>query len=519
MKRKRKMTMNQKIKGAGIILLIVGLAVIPSSDSTSTRRPSETPHTNTLHTREDPGTVSGYVTDIALNPIEGAQMRVSYHETSQEAYSDASGYYHVTNIPICNCTKNCTCSKQGYNPAWVCLSIGENTTYDFVLTSKGQWFSVGGAGPNNYTKIQDAIDNTSDGDTVYVFPGSYKEHLVINTSIQLQGATPLSTMIDGQNASNDIITCVGTDVFIGGFTIFNCSMGSSVVRFNHTRNCTLYGTKIHTGEYGVTIQNGQNINIINNTFLKTPSTKTGYVAIRLLDCVYCTISQNNISSWVGGILLSYAHLRITKNTITKTQRGITDMMNALPGVNMYFIIDENYLSDNNVAVFLAGSQDYSITRNEITNSSTAGLSLVEEVFSGVNPKNVTIKNNLITDSTQGIVIEYSINVSVEGNLLHRNILGLSFHISSFTSVKKNTFQENELTATYQWSVYPFSRLSDKIPRFDENFWDNPQQTPYPIIGTWSFLRYPIFFKFPWVTYDQHPASEPYLKGGYNEKTI
>ncbi|HIH28671.1 MAG TPA: hypothetical protein HA260_02595, partial [Thermoplasmata archaeon] len=159
------------------------------------------------------------------------------------------------------------------------------------------------------------------------------------------------------------------------------------------------------------------------------------------------------------------------------------------------------------------------TRNEITNSSTAGLSLVEEVFSGVNPKNVTIKNNLITDSTQGIIIEYSINVSVEGNLLHRNIRGLSFHICSFTSVKRNTFQQNEQTATYQWSIYPFSALSDKIPQFDENFWDKPQKTPYPIIGTWSFLRYPIFFKFPWVTYDQHPASEPYLNGGYNENTI
>jgi len=511
--------MKRTIKVVGIIIVLIGLTGVPSSVPTFAQQQNATHQRNAAPLQEEPGTLSGFVRDPLMNPIIGATVRVSYHETYQESYSDASGFYHITNIPLCNCTKNATCSKQGYNTASVNLPIWENTTYDFVLTSKGQWFYVGGAGPNNYTKIQDAIDNTSDGDTVYVFPGSYREHLVINTSIQLQGANPLSTIVDGQNASNDIITCVGTDVFIGGFTIFNCSMGSSVVRFNHTRNCTLYGTKIHTGEYGVTIQNGQNINIVNNTFPKTPSTKTGYVAIRLLDCVYCTISQNNISSWVGGILLSYAYLRITKNTITNTQRGITDMMNALPGVNMYFIIDENHLSDNNVAVFLAGSQDYSITRNEITNSSTAGLSLVEEVFSGVNPKNVTIKNNLITDSTQGIIIEYSINVSVEGNLLHRNTHGLSFHICSFTSVKRNTFQQNEQTATYQWSIYPFSALSDKIPRFDENFWDKSQKTPYPIIGTWSFLRYPIFFKFPWVTYDQHPASEPYLKGGYNENTI
>ena len=380
-------------------------------------------------------------------------------------------------------------------------------------TSSGNWFYVGGVGPNNYTKIQDAIDNTSDGDTVYVFPGTYREQIIINTSIQLQGAYLLTTFIDGQNTSDDIITCIGTGVFIGGFTISNCSKGHACVLLNHTSDCTLYGARIHTGDYGVLIKNSQNISIINNSFPKTPSIKTGYVAVRFLDCVFCTASQNSISSWVGGILLSRAHLQITKNTISGTSRGITDMMDALPGENMFFIIDENYLSDNNVAVFLAGSQDYSITRNEITNSSTAGLNLVEEVFSGVNPKNVTIKDNRITDSTQAIVIEYSINVSIQGNLLEHNIRGLSFHICSLTSVKRNTFQENERTAIYQWSIIPFSRLSDKIPQFDENFWDKPRKTPYPIIGTWSFLRYPIFFKFPWVTYDQHPSLEPYLKGG------
>ena len=36
-------------------------------------------------------------------------------------------------------------------------------------------------------------DNTSDGDTVYVFPATYKEHITINTSIQLRVQTSNST--------------------------------------------------------------------------------------------------------------------------------------------------------------------------------------------------------------------------------------------------------------------------------------------------------------------------------------
>ena len=49
----------------------------------------------------------------------------------------------------------------------------------------GNTLYVGGSGPGNYTKIQDAIDNASDGDTVFVYNGTYYENVVINKSIDL----------------------------------------------------------------------------------------------------------------------------------------------------------------------------------------------------------------------------------------------------------------------------------------------------------------------------------------------
>ena len=355
-------------------------------------------------------------------------------------------------------------------------------------SSRGNWLYVGGSGPGNYSRIQDAIDNTTDGDTIYVFPGIYRELIVINNSIQLQGADFLTTIIDGKNTSNDIITCVGPNVIISGFTIFNCSKSHSCVLINHTKNCTLYRTRIHTTEYGVTVQNAENISIINNTFPKNSSTKTGYIAIRLIQSFFCIVSQNNISSWVGGILLSGAHLQITKNTITDAHRGITDLMNALPGTNMYFIIDENHLKNTTEAVFLLGSRDYFITRNEITNSTSCGLHIGEEVFSGTTPENVTIKDNLVIDSAQAMGIWNSRNMCIEGNQIQRNTRGLLLLWCSSTFVTKNTFQDNQQTATYRWAFFPFSGLEYKIPQFDENFWDKPQVSPYPIIGQWTFFN-------------------------------
>jgi hypothetical protein len=80
------------------------------------------------------GNLSGYVNDTIMNPIEGALVRVYFHETYRENYSDSSGYYHVSDIPICYCMKNCTASKEGYKSDWVLLSITEDTKYNFVLT-------------------------------------------------------------------------------------------------------------------------------------------------------------------------------------------------------------------------------------------------------------------------------------------------------------------------------------------------------------------------------------------------
>jgi len=80
------------------------------------------------------GSLSGYVNDTHMNPISGARVRVSFHGTYEEDYTDYLGYYHVTNIPICWCMKNCTASKQRYSTEEVWLSIDEDTTYDFALS-------------------------------------------------------------------------------------------------------------------------------------------------------------------------------------------------------------------------------------------------------------------------------------------------------------------------------------------------------------------------------------------------
>ena len=46
-----------------------------------------------------------------------------------------------------------------------------------MYTRNGKTLYVGGSGPGNYTKIQDAINNAIDGDTIYVYSGTYNGNI------------------------------------------------------------------------------------------------------------------------------------------------------------------------------------------------------------------------------------------------------------------------------------------------------------------------------------------------------
>jgi len=100
-------------------------------------------------------------------------------------------------------------------------SIKVNKT--IKLISKGDILYVGGNGPNNYTKIQDAIENASDGDTVFVYNGMYQESdISVDKGITLFGENKTTTIIDGL-WSLVIFFIKVSNVTVRNFTLKNTS--------------------------------------------------------------------------------------------------------------------------------------------------------------------------------------------------------------------------------------------------------------------------------------------------------
>ena len=72
-----------------------------------------------------------------------------------------------------------------FAPSTGATDVKRNT----ISTAKGDTLYVGGNGTGNYSKIQDAINDSSDGDTVYVYDDSspYYENLIVDKPITLKG--------------------------------------------------------------------------------------------------------------------------------------------------------------------------------------------------------------------------------------------------------------------------------------------------------------------------------------------
>ena len=119
------------------------------------------------------------------------------------------------------------------------MAINENMNHtSFITDVDGKTLYVGGSGPDNYTKIQDAIDVANDGDTVFVYDDSspYYENIVINKSINLVGENKDTTVILGKGGE-DVISIFTNDLTIKNFTITGSYMPrAGIYVFNTNRN-------------------------------------------------------------------------------------------------------------------------------------------------------------------------------------------------------------------------------------------------------------------------------------------
>jgi nitrous oxidase accessory protein len=166
-----------------------------------------------------------------------------------------------------------------------------------IQTSRGTWLYVGGSGPGNYTKIQDAIDNASDGDTIIVFHGIYQEDILLNKEVCLRGINlPILSANDFYVLSIEANNCTidnfkipkkDNEVYIhsNNNIVSNCSTNSWIMLQNASFNY-LFNNKISFEGIDL-IENSNNNNISSNNISYTETGGTQYG-------IYISGSRNNM---------------------------------------------------------------------------------------------------------------------------------------------------------------------------------------------------------------------------------
>jgi parallel beta-helix repeat protein len=248
---------------------------------------------------------------------------------------------------------------------------------------------VGGSGPGNYTKIQHAIDNASDGDTVVVYDDSspYAENIVVDVSISLLGEDKNTTVIDGAKNGNGV-NLTADNVRIIGFTIKNGNDSGIYLTSNNNRiddniiSDNFYGIKINYENLSTALPK----NIGHNTITNNLIINNGE-GIFGLSGWNNTVQENIISQSEGAILLGAAmNTNISLNNISENLFfGIWILM------SYNTVVYRNNISNNGYGVWTFFTSADKILQNNFIGNNKSAISY-QRILSKI--KSFKIKYNL-----------------------------------------------------------------------------------------------------------------------------
>ena len=367
----------------------------------------------------------------------------------------------------------------------------------------GETLYVDDDGGADYTSIQDAIDNASDGDTIYVYNGTYYGNIVVDKSIDLIGENRDTTIIDGMQ-SDDALWIKSPSVNFSEFTVMNSSIGS-------------WSSGIRVIEKNWWNESDppdilSNITI-SDCFVKNSCCGIWTSYANKIDIVNCKISNN---SWFSIYLFDSSEVLINNCGIHDNGEKINASSSYPGGIgickdpdswdgynwNCGAVIISNCSISNNIYAGIwvpDRSTNVNVHHNSIYDNSRYGI----EVWNGKSI--VNIHDNNIFDNGGGRLWDGGIHLQdcihtvtvKDNNIASNNLYGIYLFRSSGNTIIGNDFINNTCNAFFKLRSSFFNRWS-------RNYWDD----------WWGFG--PKLVKgqigkllIPWFNFDWHPAKEPY----------
>lgn len=379
------------------------------------------------------------------------------------------------------------------NPISLGLNITNSNNINQELTKNSNTLYVGGTGPNNYTKIKDAINDASNGGTIFVYSGTYYEYIVLYKSLNIIGENKETTNITCMDKT-DVIKISADNVTIKGFTLYDAGQNflyrtdAGIEISNNKNNITIEENIITKGYCGILSQDSENVTIKNNIFHTNNGPSIWFYGKSINNSVIGNEITRKINDNGGGIWLEECSANISIKNNIFTNAGIFIFGNAIDhfthniqgntvnnkllfyainqknvqipydAVNLILVNCSNIILNGKNAtnveagILLAFSSNITINNSNFS-SCNGGIALI-------NVNNCIITNNSLTNIGDGIILRYSQNNIINNNIIFKaNRLGIEVINSDNNLISKNTVSTNfstrniELLGSYDNQVY------------------------------------------------------------------
>ncbi len=193
-----------------------------------------------------------------------------------------------------------------------------------VITSGGEIITVDDDGPADFDNVQDAINNSQDGDTVIVEPGTYNGNILFNNkAVTLTSRDPddpnvvgstIITAVSGYSVgfdSNEVSNSVLTGFTITGRGVYCYSGTSPTISKNIIRDCGTWGIYGQVNTFGA----AKAAPVISENLI---SKNRGGIVSCDGPIINNVISENayNVPASIGSGGLTYCNGRISGNIIS-----------------------------------------------------------------------------------------------------------------------------------------------------------------------------------------------------------
>lgn len=349
------------------------------------------------------------------------------------------------------------------------------------------WY-VDDDGDADFNCIQDALNASNDGDTIFVYEGVYYELLNIDTEINLIGENQNNTIIDGMFLGEPV-RIWSSNVTFQGFTVKNSihtaySTGIMVIG----RNVLVSNCLVEGNDCGFRIELTDHVTVKNCIIRFNDGPSIYNIVSSHILIENCTMYQNGDHSdpVAGDICIATEYGQETQSNITIRYCTLFDeIINAIsigdPWTDLGYekvLIEHNTIMNISEEAIIVWRSDVVIRENVF-------------VDNGWDGRSNTFVSAIMLQDCMGLV-------TIERNHFEHNFRGVYLLRSNENVIQNNNFIDNKRQVGFEYKT----GLSNK---WSGNYFDNQILPGMKVF--FGFIANKLYL--PMLDFDFHTVSKPY----------